>query len=117
MRTLLILIILLSATACTTSSPLQMSPLEVQEKVTVNELDIINKTLVISLQDGQRRTVKVKAVTENSIIGKNAEYLFADIIAIETKDLDLLETTGLAVSGVGIALVTLVAAVTISFAF
>ena len=92
MRYIVLVLFSCCVIACSTTYPLGVSPQEVQTKSNSNELDLINKNIILTLKDGTRHGFKIKNVTQDSIFSHDAEFKFSEIAAIESKEIDLLKT-------------------------
>ena len=110
MKYIILILFIFSFSACANQSALELSPNEVQLQANTGELDLIGKSISIVTSDGKRHSVRVQEITATSILGKNSEYLFADIVSIDSSNADSQEllkkigVTYLVVSAVGAVL-------------
>ena len=110
MKYIILILLIFTFSACASQSELELSPNEIQLQANTGELDLIGKSITIVTSDGKKHSVRVQEITAASIVGKNAEYLFEDIVSIDSSNADTKEllkkigVTYLVVTAVGTVL-------------
>ena len=78
-------LMLLIASGCTTSKPIELAPEQLQERISTEDIIQVGDNVNIVTSDGVSHKFKVTAITENHILGKDIEIPIMDIIALETR--------------------------------
>ncbi len=112
MKPLLLLIVFLGATGCTTLKPVQMSPEQLQDRISAGDVLEVGDSVKIVTTDGSVHKFRVTAVTADQIAGQGIEIPVDEIIAVETREFSGGKTTALAAGSVAIAYVVAAAVAT-----
>ena len=96
MKTLFIIVVAASTFGCSTISPVEMTPEQVQEKISEGEVIRVGDTVRIATTDGEIHKFKVTAVTAQQIVGDDINIAIDDIVAVETREFSAGKTIGLA---------------------
>lgn len=117
MKSILIIVIALATSGCTTLKPVEMSPEELQQRIAAGEIIEVGERVKVVAKDGKVYEFKVTEVTADQISGKDVEISVADIIAIETREFSGGKTTALVAGGtfVYVLLAAVAAAATFGF--
>jgi hypothetical protein len=102
MKLILITVVVLFAGGCSTMKPVEMSPEQLQQKISLGEIVKVGDSVQIATSDGKTRKFKVTAITDEHISGKEIEIPVEDIVAVQTKEFSGGKTTALAAGGVGL---------------
>ncbi len=81
---------------CSTLSPVEMTPEQVQEKISEGEVIRVGDTVRIATTDGEIHKLKVTAVTAQQIVGDDINIAIDDIVAVETPEFSAGKTAALA---------------------
>ena len=102
MRLISILFVLLVASACTSMKAVEMSPEQLQQKVSAGEIISVGDSVQIATSDGQTHKFRVTAITADLVSGKDIEIPVTDILAVQTREFSGGKTTALAAGGIGL---------------
>lgn len=102
MKLISILFVLLVASACTSMKVVEMSPGQLQQKVSAGEIVKVGDIVQIATADGQTHKFKVTAITADLVSGKHIAVPVADILAVKTREFSGGKTTLLAAGGIGL---------------
>jgi hypothetical protein len=91
-----VVLIILVTSGCSTVSPVEMTPEQVQQKISAGELIAVGDTIKVATSEGEVYDFKVTAVTNQQILGDEVEIPIEDIVAIETKEFSVGKTAALA---------------------
>jgi len=102
MRLISILLVLLVASACTSMKAVEMSPEQLQQKVSAGEIIKVGDSVQITTSDGRTDKFKVTAITADLVSGKNIQIPVTDILAVQTREFSGGKTTALTAGGLGL---------------
>lgn len=93
-----LLALTLGTSACTTLTPVEMPPEQVQQKILHEDILVPGKRAKIVTADGRVRSVTVLGVSADQgiIETKEEPVVVADIVALETREFSIGKTTLLA---------------------
>ena len=94
--------VLLVASACTSMKAVEMSPEQLQQKVSAGEIISVGDSVQIATSDGQTHKFRVTAITADLVSGKDIEIPVTDILAVQTREFSGGKTTALAAGGIGL---------------
>lgn len=97
MKLISAIIVILLASGCSTLTPVEMSPEQLHERISLGEIIQVGDSVRIVTTDGENHKFKVSAVTAEHIAGKDIEISIADILAVETREFSGGKTAALAV--------------------
>jgi capsular polysaccharide biosynthesis protein len=83
---------ILLASGCSTVTPVEMTPEQVQKKISIG----VGDTVKIATSNGEVYNFKVTAVTNQQILGDDIEIPIEEVVAIETKEFSAGKTAALA---------------------
>ncbi len=109
MKLISTIIVILVASGCSTLKPVEMSPEQLHERISMGEIIQVSDSVRIVTTDGDNHKFKVTAITADHITGKDIEILSPDIVAVETREFSGGKTAALA--GSAVLLYAIVAAV------
>jgi hypothetical protein len=87
---------ILLASGCSTVTPVEMTPEQVQKKISEGEVIGVGDTVKIATSNGEVYNFKVTAVTNQQILGDDIEIPIEEVVAIETKEFSAGKTAALA---------------------
>ena len=96
MKKLLIIVVAASTFGCSTLSHVEMTPEQVQEKISEGEVIRVGDTVRITTTDGEILKFKVTAVTAQQIVGDDINIAIDDIVTVETREFSVGKTAALA---------------------
>lgn len=79
-------LVLLIASGCTTSKPVELAPEQLHERIFTEDIIQVGDDVRIVTSDGINHKFKVTAITENHILGKDIDIPIVDIVALETRE-------------------------------
>lgn len=80
----------------------EMSPEQLQQKVSAGEIISVGDSVQIATSDGQTHKFRVTAITADLVSGKDIEIPVTDILAVQTREFSGGKTTALAAGGIGL---------------
>ena len=95
-RFISVFLFILLASGCSTTKPVEMTPQEVQQKISAGELIAVGDKVKIATADGEVHEFEVTAVTSEQIQGDDIAIPIDDVVAIETKEFSAGKTAALA---------------------
>jgi len=104
MKYLTIVLMLLIASGCTTLKTVELEPEQLHEQISTGNIIQVGDKVQVVTSDGMRHEFKVKAITENRIVGKDIDIPIMDIVALEIRIPDDKKTAGLFMGGAFAAL-------------
>jgi hypothetical protein len=102
MKLISILFVLLMASACTSMKAVEMSPEQLQQKVSAGEVIKVGDSVLIATADGQNHKFKVTALTADRVSGKDIQIPVIDILAVKTRKFSGGKTAALTAGGIGL---------------
>ena len=90
-----LLSILLMA-ACSTVKPIEMTPEQVQQKISAGEIVAVGDKVRVATSDGEVYNFKVTALTTQQIMGDEIKIPIDEVVAIGTREFSAGKTTALA---------------------
>ena len=81
-----IVLMLLIASGCTTSKPIELAPEQLHKRISTEDIIRVGDDVKIVTSDGISHKFKVTAITENRILGKDIDIPIMDIVALETRE-------------------------------
>jgi hypothetical protein len=107
MRLVSTLIAIILVTGCTSMKPIELSPDQLQNRISAGELIHEGDTVRIITAEGKKHKLEVGAIADGRIIGDGIEVPIVDITAIEIKEPSEGKSTGLFIGSMGLILVGL----------
>lgn len=86
MKFFLIVLVITFLNGCSTLSPTELPPNELQNQIINGEIIHIGDDVKIVTVDGKQHEFKVTTVANGHVTGKGEDVLISDIIAIETEN-------------------------------
>lgn len=117
MKSLLVIILALVGSGCTTLKPVEMSPEELQQKVAAGEIIEVGDRVKVVTSDGVVHKFVVTEVAADRVSGKDIDLPIADIIAVETREFSGGKTTALVAGGTLIYVLLAAVAATATLGF
>ena len=100
MRLVSILIVIIIVTGCTSMNPIELSPDQLQNRISTGELIHEGDTVRITTTEGKKHKFEVSAITDGRIVGKGTEVPIVDITAVEIKDHSDGKSVGLSIGAI-----------------
>lgn len=91
-----VFLVILLMSGCSSVSPVEMTPEQIQEKISEGNIIRVGDTVSLSTKDGDTHTFEVTAVTQEQIAGEGVAIAIDDIIAVETREFSAGKTAALA---------------------
>ena len=91
-----VFLFILLASGCSTVTPVEMTPEQVQQKISEGEVIGVGDTVKVVTSNGDVYNFKVTAVTNQQILGNDIEIPIEEVVAIETKEFSAGKTATLA---------------------
>lgn len=91
-----VFLFILLASGCSTVTPVEMTPEQVQQKISEGEVIGVGDTVKVVTSNGDVYNFKVTAVTNQQILGNDIEIPIEEVVAIETKEFSAGKTAALA---------------------
>lgn len=110
MKLILLIIVIVLGSGCTSLTPVEMSPEQLHERIAVGDVVQVGSSVRIVTADGIDHKFKVTAISDERILGKDVEVNITDIVALETREFSAGKTTVLAGSSALVAILALMAA-------
>ena len=89
-------LVMLLVSGCSTVKPVEMTPDQVQQKVSAGELIAVGDKVRVATSTGEVYDFKVTAVTNQQILGDGIQIPIEDVVAIETREFSVGKTAALA---------------------
>ena len=105
MKFLIIILMFLIASGCTTLKTVELEPQQLHEQISTGNIIQVGDKVQVVTSDGMRHKFKVKAITENRIVGKDIDIPIMDIVALEIRIPDDEKTSLLVAGGITVAIV------------
>ena len=86
MKLISMFVVILLFSGCTTLRPVELSPEQLHERISIGEVIQAGDDVKLFTADGKHHEFQVTAVTDDRIMGKDIEIPIADIIAVETRE-------------------------------
>ena len=83
------------ASGCSSMKPIEMSPDEVQQKISAGEVLGVGDTVKIATRSDEVYEFKVTAISDDEIVGDDIAIPIEEVIAIETKEFSVGKTAAL----------------------
>ena len=96
MKLISTLIVILIITGCTSMKPVELSPEQLQDRISAGELVNEGDKVKIVTTEGKSHQFVVTDINDTTIVGDNIEVPIVDIIALRTKEFSGGKTAGLA---------------------
>ena len=103
-----IFLVLFLVGGCSTMKPIDMSPEEVQEKISAGEVLGVGDDVKLTTRDNAVHEFKVTSITDEQVLGDNIEIPIDDIVGIETKQFSAGRTVGAAAAAGGTVLLWII---------
>lgn len=91
-----VFLVILLMSGCSTVKPVEMTPEQVQQKISAGELVAAGDKVKIATSDGEVYDFKVTAVTDQQILGDDINIPIDTVVAIETREFSAGKTAALA---------------------
>ena len=89
-------LVILLMSGCSTVKPVEMTPEQVQQKISAGELIAVGDKVKVATTDDEVYDFKVTAVTNQQILGDEIKIPIDKVVAIETKRFSAGKTAALA---------------------
>ena len=95
-KVMCVFLVILMMSGCSTVKPVEMTPEQVQQKISAGELIAIGDKIKVATTDGEVYDFKVTAVTNQQILGDEIKIPIDEVVAIETREFSAGKTAALA---------------------
>lgn len=91
-----VFLVILLMSGCSTVTPVEMTPEQVQQKISTGEVIAVGDAVKVATSNGEIYNFKVTAITSQQILGDEVEIPIEEVVAIETREFSAGKTAALA---------------------
>ena len=91
-----VFLLILLATGCSTLKPVEMTPQQLQQRISAGELISVGDTVKIATSKGEVHNFEVTDITDEQIRGDDIDIPIDEVVAVETREFSAGKTAALA---------------------